>query len=77
MDERMKFVGRLLSGEQLAPLCQEFEISRVTGYKIWNRYQKQGTSGLANRSRVPHNHPNRLPFGRAEKAIFFKTNRKT
>jgi putative transposase len=62
MDERMKFIGRLLSGEKMAPLCKEFGISRVTGYKIWNRYQQQGTSGLPNRSRAPHKHPNQLPF---------------
>lgn len=36
MDERMKFVGRLLTGEKMAHLCKEFGISRVTGYKIWN-----------------------------------------
>lgn len=62
MDERMKFVGCLLSGEKMARLCREFGISRVTGYKIWNRYQEQGTSGLPNRSRAPHSHPNQLPF---------------
>ena len=43
MDERMKFVGRLLSGEKMAPLCREFGISRVTGHKIWNRYQQDGS----------------------------------
>ena len=62
MDERMKFVGRLLYGEKMAPLCKEFGISRVTGYKIWKRYQDQGSSGLPNRSRSPHSHPNQLPF---------------
>jgi hypothetical protein len=40
MDERMKFVGRLLSGEKMPPLCKEFGISRVTGHKIWNRFSK-------------------------------------
>lgn len=62
MDERMKFVGRLLSGEKMAHLCKEFGISRVTGHKIWNRYQKDGTRGLYNLSRAPHKHPNQLPF---------------
>ena len=41
MDERMKFIGSILSGEKMASLCREFGISRVTGYKIWNRYQEQ------------------------------------
>jgi putative transposase len=62
MDERMRFVGRLLSGEKMAPLCKEFGISRVTGHKIWNRYKRDGSKGLYNRSRAPHKHPNQLPF---------------
>lgn len=62
MDERMKFIGRLLSGEKMAFLCREFGISRVTGHKLWNRYQAEGSRGLYNRSRAPHKHPNQLPF---------------
>ena len=62
MDERMKFIGRLLSGDKLAPLCREFGISRVTGHKIWSRYQDEGAKGLWDRSRAPHRHPNQTPF---------------
>ena len=62
MDERTKFIGRLLSGEKMAPLCREFGISRVTGYKIWDRYQEFGSLALFDRSRAPHKHPNQLPF---------------
>jgi putative transposase len=62
MDERIRFVGRLLSGEKMARLCREFGISRATGHKIWNRYKQDGTRGLYNRSRSPHKHPNQLPF---------------
>lgn len=62
LDERMKFIGRLLCGEKMASLCKEFGISRATGHKLWKRYQEQGASGLPNRSRAPHNHPNQIPF---------------
>lgn len=62
MDERIKFIGRLLGGEKMASLCREFGISRVTGHKIWNRYQQSGAAGVQNRSRAPHSHPNRTPF---------------
>ena len=62
MDERTKFVGRLLSGEKMAQLCREFGISRVTGHKIWNRYRQDGARGLYNHSRAPQKHPNQLPF---------------
>lgn len=62
MDERMKFIGRLLSGEKMAQVCREFGISRVTGHKIWNRYREDGTRAIYNRSRAPHKHPNQVPF---------------
>jgi putative transposase len=62
MDERLKFVARLLEGEKMAPLCREFGISRVTGYKIYNRYKESGLEGLQDRSRRPYRHANRLPF---------------
>jgi len=32
MNERLKFVGRLLEGEKMAARCREFGISRKTGY---------------------------------------------
>ena len=62
MDERLKFIARLLDGEKMAPLCREFGISRVTGYKIFNRYKDCGLDGLQDRSRRPYRHANQLPF---------------
>lgn len=60
-DERLRFVARLLDGEQMAGLCKEFGISRKTGYKIFERYQDHGALGLTDRSRRPYRHANRLP----------------
>ena len=62
MDERLRFVARLLEGEKMAPLCREFGISRVTGYKIFERYKECGLDGLNDRSRRPYRQANRLPF---------------
>jgi len=62
MDERLRFVARLLDGEKMALLCREFDISRQTGYKIYNRYKDCGIDGLTDRSRRPYRHANRLPF---------------
>lgn len=62
MDERLKFVARLLDGEKMAALCREFGISRPTGYKIYNRYKDHGIEGLEDRSRRPYRHANQLPF---------------
>lgn len=62
MDERLKFVARLLDGEKMAVLCREFDISRKTGYKILTRYNDSGLEGLTDRSRRPYRHANQLPF---------------
>jgi putative transposase len=61
MDERLKFVARVLDGEKMAVLCREFDISRKTGYKIFNRYRDIGMEGLTDRSRRPYRQANRLP----------------
>ena len=62
MDERLRFIARLLEGEKMAPLCREFGISRVTGYKIYERYKTCGLEGLNDRSRRPYRHANKLPY---------------
>jgi putative transposase len=62
MDERMRFVARLLDGEKMAVLCREFDVSRKTGYKIFSRYKDCGLHGLTDRSRRPYRQANRLPF---------------
>jgi putative transposase len=61
MDERLRFVARLLEGEKMAPLCAEFGISRKTGYKIFERYQDCGVAAFTDRSRRPYRQANRLP----------------
>ena len=62
MDERLKFVARLLEGEAMASICREYGISRKTGYKIWERYRECGLKGLNDRSRRPYKQANQLPF---------------
>ena len=62
MDERLRFVARLLDGEKMSVVCREFGISRKTGYKIFNRYKEFGLKGLEDRARSPYRHPDKLPF---------------
>lgn len=62
MDERLRFVARLLEGEKMAPLCAEFGISRKTGYKIYDRYKASGTEAFTDRSRRPYRQANQLPM---------------
>jgi hypothetical protein len=61
MDERLRFVARLLDVEKMAPLCAEFGISRKTGCKIFDRYKACGTEAFTDRSRRPYRQANRLP----------------
>jgi putative transposase len=61
MDERLKFIARLLDGDKMAELCREFGVSRKTGYKILNRYNSCGLQGLTDRSRRPYRQANQLP----------------
>jgi transposase InsO family protein len=62
MDERIRFVARLLEGEKMSPLCREFGISRVTGHKLLNRYRECGLDAFNDRSRRPYRHANKLPY---------------
>lgn len=62
MNERIKFVARLLEGEKMSSVCREFGISRKTGYKIFNRYKDCGLEGLSDLNRRPHRNANKIPF---------------
>jgi leucine-zipper of insertion element IS481 len=61
MYERLRFVARLLEGEQMSHLCREFGISRKTGCKIFERYKDHGLEALSDRSRRPVRYANQLP----------------
>lgn len=61
MDERLRFVARLLEGEQMSHMCREFGISRKTGYKIFERYKEHGLEAFTDRSRRPWRYANQLP----------------
>ena len=47
MDERLRFVARLLDGEKMAVACREFGISRKTGYKIFDTRAAKATDKIA------------------------------
>jgi transposase len=61
MDERLRFVAKLLDGEAMTEVCREFGISRKTGYKIFQRYKDSGVEALSDRSRRPVRYANQLP----------------
>ena len=61
LDERMKFIARLLDGEMMSAVCREFNISRKTGYKLLQRYRDSGLHELTDRSRRPYRQASQLP----------------
>lgn len=63
MDTRIEFVLRASKYEKsLSSICEEYGISRPTGYLWLNRYKSTGTvTGLAELSRRPHYSPNKTP----------------
>ena len=59
VDERLKFVAAWQRRDQsMTELCASFGISRKTGYKLVNRYVREGPDALRDRSRAPYTRPN-------------------
>src|SRR5215467_6730847 len=64
-EQRVRFVVAASRGEKtMVSLCQEFEISRPTGYLWRKRYEEQGIVGLKENSRRPQHNP-----GKTEAAV--------
>jgi putative transposase len=62
MNLKTQFVSEYLRHSlSFTELCQRYHISRKTGYKWINRYEAEGPSGLADRSRRPHSSPDQTP----------------
>lgn len=51
MEERLRFVARLLDGESMTDVCRDFGVSRKTGYKFFDRYKAYGLEALSDRAR--------------------------
>ncbi len=51
---RKQFIREVLRGEEsMTLLCEEFGVSRATGYKWLRRFREEGVAGLRDRSRAP------------------------
>ncbi len=61
MEERLRFVARILEGEAMSDVAREFGVSRKTGYKLMQRYREDGAYALCDRSRRPVRYANQLP----------------
>ena len=58
MSLKEEFIKRALAKEEsFSQLCLEYKITRKTGYRLLDRYQKQGIHGLSPRSKKPLSSP--------------------
>jgi putative transposase len=62
MEQKLMFLARVLEGgENFKDLCEEYQISRTTGYKLMKRYQQLGTEqAIVDQSRKPKSCPNQI-----------------
>ncbi len=69
-EQRVRFVVAAdRGGKDFRALCQEFEISRPTGYLWRRRYQQQGLAGIAERSRRPQRSPRQTGEEREQRVV--------
>ena len=70
MKERLQLVSLFQTGSYtVAELAKEFRISRKTAYKWLGRFAQEGPTGLEERSRAPHRHPNATPLAVVERVL--------
>ena len=73
MEERKRFVLGVLAGDfSIAELCEQFGVSRPTGYKWTSRFLERGEEGLVDRSRAPLRSPYRTSGDIEEVLVAFR-----
>ncbi len=76
MDEKMSFIVDCLRGElPMAALCEDYGISRKTGYKWLGRYREHGPAGLVECSRAPRRHGRSMAPSVAEAIVALRRER--
>lgn len=70
MSQKIAFIQAIKKGQKsFKQNCQDFGISRQTGYKTLHRYQELGEEGLIDRSRAPLFIPHKTPPEMEERIV--------
>jgi transposase len=70
MNERLKFIAAYPDADEpFSSLCEDYGVSRKTGYKWIKRYEWEGLSGLEDRFRAPLSHPHAVAGHVVEKIL--------
>jgi transposase InsO family protein len=74
-EQRMRFVVSAKRGEKtMQALCEEFEISRPTGYQ-WRRYTAGGIQAVVEKSRRPRSSPTQTARQIEQRVVALRTQR--
>jgi putative transposase len=70
MSRRVQFITAFDSCQySMTELCERYGISRKTGYKWADRFEKEGLEGLKDRSRAPKSCPHSTSEATSEKLL--------
>src|ERR1044071_7714150 len=70
MDRRMRFVLEAEADDcVMSELCDQYGVSRTTGYNWLERYRSEGIGGLKDRSRAPLQHGRARPNELVERVL--------
>ncbi len=75
-EQRMRFVVLARRRETtMEQLCEEFKISRPTGYEWLRRYERSGIAGVVEKSRRPEHSPQRTAAGIEQRVVELRQRR--
>jgi len=75
-EQRVRFVVSASRRDRsMQQLCEEFQISRPTGYEWLRRYQGGGIAGVVEKSRRPHHSPEKTPVEIEQRVIELRQQR--
>ena len=78
MDQRLLFVAdHMRELYKFNELCSRYGVSRKTGYKWVERYERDGVEGLEERTRRPLTQPTQLPYAMRQSIIELRGSRRT
>jgi len=70
-------VRRLETGQSVARVARELDLSTTTVRRWWRRYQAEGVAGLEDRSSRPHRSPRALPRYRRRQIVRLRHQRRS
>lgn len=76
--QKEDFISKVLEGSStFSSVCEDFNISRTTGYIILKKYKCEGFRGFEPASRAPYTSPNKTPQEIENKILSIRVKHKT